>query len=349
MTANDLGDRGSVVDVHGHFFPPASALPRWTSSDAKFPHLALTDASRGQIMLGSQPFRRVDRELWDAGARVRALSQSGVRLQLISPVPVMLTYHADGSRARDYVRASNDAISAAVGSGAGRLVGLGTLPLPDVEASVTEMHRLVSELGLAGVEIGAQIDGRELDDQCLVPLFDAAEELDCIVFVHPMGGGKGTLRRDGQPYDFGLGMLTDTALAAAALVFGGVLERHPKLRVVMAHGCGTFPWALPRLAQGAEIFGPADRGGSFAELVRRLWVDSLVFDPDHLGLLVKRFGADHVMFGSDYPFFPGLLENAESFLDKAVGSGTVTQDEAQGIATENALVFLGQTEAKEIT
>ena len=112
------------------------------------------------------------------------------------------------------------------------------------------MHRLVSELGLAGVEIGAQIDGRELDDQCLVPLFDAAEELDCIVFVHPMGGGQGTLRRDGQPYDFGLGMLTDTALAAAALVFGGVLERHPKLRVVMAHGCGTFPWALPRLAQG---------------------------------------------------------------------------------------------------
>ena len=344
VTAHDFGDSRSIVDVHGHFFPPPSALPRWVTSDARFPHLALDDADRGRIMLGSQPFRQVRRELWDAATRVRALDASGIRLQLISPVPVMLAYHADGSRARDYARASNDATAAAVASGSGRLLGLGTLPLPDVDTSVNEMHRLVTELGLSGVEIGAQINGRELDDPALVPLFDAAEELACIIFVHPTGGGQGTVRREGQPYDFGLGMLTDTALAAGALVFGGVLERHPDLRVAMAHGCGTFPWALPRLAKGAEIFGRGDPGSSVGELVRRLWVDSLVFDPDHLRLLVKRFGTDHVMFGSDYPFFPGLLEEASAFLDGAITSAAVTVEEAERIAATNALAFLGRVE-----
>lgn len=114
--------------------------------------------------------------------------------------------------------ASNDSIADAVRRSRGRLEGLATLPLPHVAAAVTELHRVVTELGLRGIEIGSQVTDWDLDSAELAPVFAAAEELDAVVFVHPTDGGDGVLRRSGQPYDFGLGMITDTAIAATALV-----------------------------------------------------------------------------------------------------------------------------------
>ena len=326
-----------IIDVHAHMFPRGLVCP---ASGGPWPRLEIDDDTSGRLVIGDRLFRRVGAALWDVGARLVELDRLDIDLQVVSPVPVTLDVLADGKQAAAYLRSLNEGISAAVAEAPGRLLGLGAVPFQDMALAGAELEHLMGDLGLAGVEIGAVIGGRELDDPALLPFFEAAASLGALVYVHPLGGGDGAIRRSGQPYDFGLGMLTDTAMAASALVFGGVLDACPELQVVMAHGCGTFPWAFPRLSSGTVL------GGDFSSteheaLIRRLWVDTLVFDAEHLGLLARRFGADHVLFGSDHPFIPGQLEGARDLVAAGIALGGLTHHEATGVLGGNALTLLG--------
>ncbi|GAA3232882.1 hypothetical protein GCM10017691_27960 [Pseudonocardia petroleophila] len=179
---------------------------------------------------------------------------------------------------------------------------------------------------------------RDLDDPSLDPVWAALAATGSAVLVHPVDEGRGVLRRTGPPYDLGLGMLADTALAAGALVFGGVLERHPDLRVALAHGCGAFPWAYPRLrvaaARGGVTGDPARRD----ELVRLLYADTLVFDDEHLRLLVHRFGPGRLLLGSDAPFFPDQMALSIASVERARSAAVLPP----GVdLTANALAYLG--------
>lgn len=289
-------------------------------------------------MLGDVLFRTVRPPLWSLEHRLSELNACSIGRQLISPTPIMITYWADPAETAIFARAVNNSLATHVAAAGGRLAGLGTVPLQDVGAAVTELRRIVGELGLHGAEIGTQVAGRDLDDPELTPFFAAAAELDAVVFVHPLDGGHAAIRRRGQPYDFGLGMPTDTAVAATALICGGVLDRWPTLRIVLAHGCGTFAWAAPRIALAWRQAAPDGRSGRFDDLVRRLWVDTVVFDPDHLPLLVTRFGADHVMAGTDYPFIPGQLEGMRQLVQ------TGCSGDAAPVLRGNATRFLGSAQ-----
>jgi aminocarboxymuconate-semialdehyde decarboxylase len=332
---------GAVLDVHAHYFP--SDLGDWaqTTGDDRWPSLAIGADNTGQIMLGERVFRQVRARLWDLDARTAELDAAGVARQVISPVPIMLTYWAEPRLSAAFARTVNDSIGEQLAKSHGRLAGLGTLPMQDVALAVAELHRCVRDLGLAGVEIGTQPAGRDLDDPQLAPFFDAAAELDAAVFIHPLDGGGHAIRRGGQPYDFGLGMLTDTAMAATALICGGVLDRRPALRIGLAHGCGTFPWAAPRLRMATLLTSDPGRHATFDELTARLWVDSLVFDPEHLGLLTRRFGGGHVMFGTDYPFIAGQLEGARDFVRAAVTTEVINEKQGAAILGSNIHAFLG--------
>lgn len=331
--------RGNV-DIHAHHF--SAALPDLARStgDERWPHLETDDGNTGRILLGQRLFRTVPSSLWDLSARLCELDAAGVAVQLISPVPIMLTYWADAAPAGEFTRTINDSIAEAVEAAAGRLRGLGSVPLQDPEAAAEEVRRVGTELKLDGIEIGTHAAGRELDDPDLDPFWAAVADLDLAVFVHPLDGGGGAIRRQGQPYDFGLGMLTDTALAAIALMNGGVLDRYPHLRVALAHGCGTFAWAFPRLQVGSQLTATPDIAGRYAELARRLWVDSLVLDAEHMRLLARRFGADHVMLGSDFPFMPGQLAAAGQFVAESAELGAFSADAARAVLAANALAFL---------
>lgn len=326
------------VDLHAHWL--GEDVHEDARSAGDWPRLLIDTKDRGRIMIGDRRFREVRSSLWDIDTRLRDLDAAGIGLQVLSPVPVTFPYGPDASAATAYASAMNESLARAVAGGAGRLVALGTVPLPHVRESVAVLEALMTgPQPLAGVEIGARIGDRELDDTSLLPLFEAAEALGALLFVHPSDGGSGTVRRSGQPYDFGLGMHTDTALAAGALVFGGVLERFPALQVVMAHGCGSFGWSYPRLRLGAELLQdlppvPMD------DVVRRLYVDTLVLDPEHLRLLVHRFGADRLVLGTDHPFFPAQTSGARSMLVSAEQTGALVAGGAQRVFRDNGLALL---------
>lgn len=337
------GARPSVVDAHAHHFP--SSLDAFSSSTGEvFPRLVIDDQRSGRIMVGDQMFRPVGSQLWDLDHRLQAMDEAGVGLQVISPVPVMMMYGASAEGALEYASAVNDALAAEVASSDGRLVGLATVPLQEPDLAVEELERAMGELSLRGVQIGTTIAGTELDDPSLTSFWEAAERLEAAVFIHPVDGGGGAVRRSGQPYDFGMGMLTDTSIAATGLVFGGVLEQFPRLRIGLAHGCGTFGWVYPRLrkAHGLWGVGPVEAAD---ERMRSLWVDTLVLDPEHLRLLVHRFGADKVMVGTDHPFFPDVFAAAGSFVRDAADARILDGDIVQPILSDNALRFLGMSPA----
>ena len=330
-----------TVDAHTHFFP--SALPDLaaTTGDARWPSLKIDDHGTARIMRGDSVFRPVAPTCWDPTRRVTAMDSAGIDLQVLSPVPITLTTWAEPKLAADFARRQNELLAEAAAAAPERFRWIGSVPLQDTDAAIAELNRATSELGMAGVEIGTEVDGRELDDASLRPFFAAAEALDVAVFIHPTDGA-GAIRRQGQPFEFGLGMLTDTAMAAGALVFGGVLEQFPNLRVGLANGCGSFPWAYPRLVRGAAMgpTTPLDTGPT-DELVRRLWVDSLVFDPALFPVLMDRFGADHIFLGSDFPFYPPTWGGPCDVIDGAVRLGLATRDEGEAMKSANGLRFLG--------
>lgn len=321
-----------LVDIHAHHFPVGLPDLATKLGDQRWPSLIVDDDPR--IMLGDTVFRKVRPSCFDVVARVGELEASGIDQQVISPVPITLVDWAEPVDALRFLALQNDLLAAAASESGGRLIALGAVPLQDTRRAIAEMRRTRHELGMAGIEISAMVDGRELDDPSFEPFWAAAAAEEVSIFIHP-AHQRTAIRRSGQPFEFGVGMLTDTALAASALVFGGVLERHPDLRIALAHGCGTFPWAFPRLRYMAALRSP-DIGPLLDSLVRRLWVDALVFDPAHLDLLIRRFGDGHVMYGTDHPFLPEGFDGPLKVL-----SGAGLRRDVAGCHGANALRFLG--------
>jgi aminocarboxymuconate-semialdehyde decarboxylase len=332
---------GGPVDIHAHMMP-RDLSP--SASSGPWPRLEIdADGGSGRIMIRDQAFRRVGQTVWDVDARVHALDEAGISVQVVSPVPVTLTPAAPAADVSAYLREQNDLLAAMARQSSGRLRALGAVPLADPPAAAEELHRLAAVDGIAGVEIGTLAGDRPLDHPDLEPFFAAAEGDDMPVFVHPIAQATVTYRRD-EPYVFGMGMHTDTGLAGAALVFGGVLERFPRLRIALAHGCGSLPWTYPRLRYGAPLMpgytGPADQD-RFDQALRRLWCDTLVFDLRCVPLLVDRFGADHLLVGTDFPFMPTPLGDLADVPRRAADTGLLSPAEADRVGRANAEAFLG--------
>ncbi|GAA1545311.1 amidohydrolase family protein [Nocardioides humi] len=329
-----------LIDVHAHVFPRGLPDLAERTGDPRWPVLRIgRDAS--EVRVDGAAFRSSPHTLWDVGARLAALDAAGVEQQVVSPLPVGLVGWADAGLAGAWTAEMNEAVARSVADGDGRLLGLGCAPfgvdLRSHDAAAEAVARIASDPRLTGIEISTLPGGLELDDDGLVPFWEAVAHHDLPVFVHPTDGGA--VRRRGQPFDFGVGMLTDTAMAATALVFGGVLDRLPRLRIALAHGCGALPWMLPRLQVIGRSMGHDPV--RVAETVRRLWVDTLVFDPEHLRLLVRRFGADHLLLGTDDPLIVGQLDQAPALVRAAAADGVLGVVDPTGVLGGNARRFLG--------
>lgn len=292
------------VDVHAHVVPEhfPAYLGRIAPSD--WPSMAPAHACHRHVMISGKVYRTVSQRCWSVSRRIDDMAGMGLGMQAISPMPELLSYWMAANDAAQLLRFMNEKIAEMVDLSGGRLVGLGAVPLQDMTLALAELDYLVDKLGLAGVEIGSNINGKPPGAPEFAPFFEAAEAKGVAVFVHALRpAGMERLVGPAQLQQ-ALGYPSDVGLAAASVLTSNLIERFPRLRIGFSHGGGTLAMLLPRLEQARRVFPALAEAitSSPSEQARRLFYDTLVFDDATLAHLIARFGASQLMIGTDYPF-----------------------------------------------
>ncbi len=298
------------IDIHTHILP--RDIPNWKQKFGYGGFISLDHykpCCARMVRDDGKTFRDVEENCWSPEKRIEECDDAGVRVQALSTVPVMFSYWAkpaDGASVSSFL---NDHIADIVSEYPLRFIGLGTVPMQDTQLAIRELERC-REIGLAGVQIGTNVNQHNLGDPKFFEFFKACEELSMAVFVHPWDMmGQADMQEYWLPWL--VGMPAEASRAICSLIFSGTLERLPKLRICIAHGGGAFPATLGRIAHGHEVrpdLCAVDNSKSPREYVRRLYFDSLVHDPAALDYLVTLAGHDRVALGTDYPFPLGELE-----------------------------------------
>ena len=294
-----------VVDLHAHYYPQ-SFLEAIEKDGGPYKAAVRRNGGVPTIVVDGRPYGPVTRHFYDMKARLREMDKARIDLQAISLCPPMV-YWADSQLGTRLARLYNDELAAALNRD--RMVGLATLPLQDVDASVAELERAIHQLGMRGAAIGSNVKGKDLDHPDFVPFFEKAESLRAMIFIHPLDViGVERLR----PYYLhnGLGNPFDTAVAAARMTMGGLLDRFPKLQICLAHGGGALPWLVGRLDRVAKVreeaHGKARRKPS--AYLRRFHYDTITHSDHALHYLIQAVGSDRVVIGTDYRFDMGCMD-----------------------------------------
>lgn len=323
------------IDFHTHIYP--LDLPNFAEKygNDKWPILQQKCSCGADIYVSGKLFRELTDQAWDAKKRIEDMKNEGVDMQVISPTPVTFAYWAPVEQALEMAQYQNDLIADMVKEHPEHFIGLGTVPMQDADVAIEEMRRC-KEIGLAGIEIGTNVNGENLDAEYLLPFFKAAEELEMPLFIHPWE----TMAKDRTPrhnFMYTVGMPSETALAAASLIWSGVMEKCPNLKVCFAHGGGSFAYILPRLDQGWAVWPDVRRTEHPPSYyAKKFYFDSLVYDKDNLKFLIERFGHEKVIMGSDYPFLLREI-NPGKVIDESLD---LSDDVKKAILGENAAEFL---------
>jgi aminocarboxymuconate-semialdehyde decarboxylase len=325
-----------VIDIHTHIMPPdwhdlgkKYGAPEW-------PRVRPEADGQAMIMLGDRKFRLVTEQCFSAPRRLADMDTEGIRRQLISPIPVHFCYEGAPAATAEFARIQNDFIAETVARHPARFLGAGTVAMQSVKHALPELERMRAA-GFRALEIGTNVGGRDLDDPEIVEILEAAQSLGLAVFVHPWSGiGEERMRAFYLPHMVSLP--AETSLAISRLIFGGVLDRLPTLRIAFAHGGGTFIPLLGRIDHGFAVRPEAKtviarRPSAYLSL---LYFDSITHDPRLLELLCERAGSDRVMLGSDYPFDMGV----EHPLDQIRGA-RLTAEDLDNVLFRTAEHFLG--------
>lgn len=298
------------IDIHTHVLPENWPNLRERYGYGGFARLEHSGPGCARMFVDDKEFREVQSNCWDPEIRLGECAASSVNVQVLSTVPVMFSYWAKPEHTADLARLLNDHIAGLVHEHPKRFIGLGTLPMQDAALSIRELTRCTRDLKLAGVQIGTHVNGWNLDDERIFPILEAAADLGAAVFVHPWEMlGRERMGLYWLPWL--IGMPAETALSICSLIFGGVFERLPLLRVAFAHGGGAFPGLIGRLEHGfnvrPDIVATRNQRNP-REYLGRFYVDSLVHEPAMLKLMIELMGAHCIALGSDYPFPLGERE-----------------------------------------
>jgi len=298
-----------AVDIHTHILPKDIPDFGRRFGYGGFIHLDHHKPGCARMMKDDRFFREVEANVWDPSVRMHECGGHGVHVQVLSTVPVMFSYWAKPQDTLNLAMFLNDHIADIVQRHPKRFVGLGTLPMQDTGLAVKELERC-KRIGLQGVEVGSHVEGVNLGEPALFPVFQACEELGMAVFVHPWDM-LGKERTDKYWSPWLVAMPMETTLAITSMIFSGLFERLPKLRVAFAHGGGSFPGTFGRIEHGFNVrpdLCAVDNAVPPREYLGRFWLDSLVHDPAMLQHVVNLVGPERVALGTDYPFPLGELQ-----------------------------------------
>jgi aminocarboxymuconate-semialdehyde decarboxylase len=290
------------------------------------------------VVVGGKIFRRIDARCWDVERRLADMAADHVTIQVLSPMPELLSYWLPAEDTEHLARILNEQIASMVADAPGNFIGIGMVCAQDVRRAVSQLED-VKAAGLVGIELGTHIDGTALGAASLDPLYEAAESLGLCLFVHPLHP-IGLDRIAGSPvFEPIAAFPLETAFAAVSLLAGRIPERFPKLRILLSHGGGALPWILPRMDFGWSLGGPFQEVMQTrpTELARRFWFDSIVYEPEALRFMSRTLGTERMVIGSDYPFLI-RQDRPVAFVEEALG-------ECNDILHRNAMAFLYGTPA----
>lgn len=326
------------IDIHAHFIPADSLKVASEIGQRHGLQLGRNERGRAIVSRNGKPYLTEPKaEFSDLDLRLSIMDSQGVDMQALSPASTYFFYWMEAEESLAYAQWLNDRLAEAAAKHPQRLVALGSVPMQDSAKAVVELERVMGKLGLRGVEIASNINGRYFDDPGFEPFWEAAQALDALIFVHPNSVVGAERMKEFNLANL-IGNPTDTSLAIAKMIFSGVLERYPRLKILLAHAGGFLPYTWGRLDRGYRIQDSATSKIPKApsEYLKQLNFDTISHSAMALEYLVANFGADHVVLGSDYPYDMGDPEPLASLRAAHLDDASFAQ-----IANANACKLLG--------
>jgi aminocarboxymuconate-semialdehyde decarboxylase len=331
-----------TIDIHTHILP--EVIPDFAN---KFGYGGFVSLDKkihkpdgsccAKMMIDGKFFREIEENCWSSKKRLEDCKNFGVDVQVLSTIPVMFAYWAKENDGSEWSKFLNDHIAEICNNHPRQFVGLGTVPLQAPQLAIQELERC-KKIGMRGVQIGSHVNDWNLNDEHLFEFFTACQELEMSVFVHPwemMGQEK--MQKYWLPWL--VGMPAETSLAICSMIFGGVFEKLPHLKVAFAHGGGSFPSTIGRIEHGYNCrpdLVAVDNPINPRNYLGKFWLDSLVHDEFTLKNLIELIGEEKIALGSDYPFPLG-----ENIPGKLINKMSLSNEIKENLLHKSALDWLG--------
>lgn len=299
------------IDVHTHVLTEETAA-LLTKEAPKVPvSITQIDADNTVLDVGGVSYRPYPRGGFDLARRLSDMDAAGVDVHLLSATPQTYLYDRDPALAAAAAAIQNDQMAKHIGAHPDRFWGIATLPMQDPKRAADELKRVMSKLGLRGAMIGSNVMGKNLDDETFAPLWATAEEIGAFIFVHPTHVAGADRLSSYYLRNF-IGNPLDTTIAAACLYFGGVMDRHPKLKICLAHGGGFTPYQAARWQHGWRVRPEPKKNITRQpeDIAKRFFYDTILHSAKVLEFMIGYVGVAHVMLGSDYPYDMAMLDCA---------------------------------------
>jgi len=336
MRDSIIGRMNDCIDVHTHVVPETFPPYAGKGRDVPWPSMAEAHACHKHVMISGKVYRTVSDGCWSVPRRIEDMGSMRITRQAISPMPELLSYWLPLDDAKAMVRYLNDQIAEMISRAPERFVGLGCVPLQDIDAALKELE-YCKQLKFAGVEIASHVNGVSIGHEQFEPFFAAAEKMGAAIFVHALRPA-GQDRIVGPFIEQAVCFPGDIGLACASMITGGIGARHPKLRIAFSHGGGVMSILLPRLVHAWNVFPKAKEAlpESPAVTAKRFYYDELVFDPSAVRFVMQTFGDTQVFIGTDYPFAMG-----DNHPLKTLESAGLHGQALVAVSSANAKRFLG--------